>query len=70
MAPRNSDVLNKHKKVADANVAAGYRKRVDLDALYKTDGGFRPSRPPEGSGPPYDPSKMPRIKTSPKAQPD
>ena len=68
MAPRNSDVLNKHKVIADANVADEYRKPLDREALLKTDGGFEPSRPPKGSGPPYQPSKMRRIATPAKPQ--
>lgn len=63
MAPRNSEVLKKHKTVADANVAKGHRRRLNREALYKTNGGFEPSRPPNGSGPPYDPAKMRRIAT-------
>jgi hypothetical protein len=70
MAPRNSDLLKKHKVIADANVADGYRKPLARDALYTTDGGFEPSRPPKGSGPPYQPSKMRRIATPAKPQRD
>lgn len=70
MAPRNCDVLKKHKAIADANVDKDkrYRLPLDRDALYKTDGGFEPSRPPKGSGPPYDPAKMRRIATPAKPQ--
>jgi hypothetical protein len=70
MAPRNYEVLKKHKEIADANVRDRFRRGLDRDALYKTDGGFVPSPAPKGSGPPYKPENMPRITPRTKAQND
>ena len=68
MAPRNKKVLRERKAIADSNERNGYRAKFDRDALYKTLGGFAPAAAPKGSGPPYNPSKMPRIKTPTKLQ--
>lgn len=66
--PPKTDIIEQRKARARQNEADEYRARLDLHALYRTNGGFQPSGVPDGAGPPYRSTKN-RRPTSPPTSP-